>query len=277
MRARHPWFRTLIPVLALGLAGLDVHAQEPDPGEWLERCRSERSWGDSRERVCEVREVTLAAGPLTVDGRQNGGVSVQGWDQDGIRVLALVSVQTRTEAQARADAQAIRIRTDNRTVRAEGPDRDGRGGWSVSYRVFVPRATDLSLRANNGGIRVADVRGRIGMETHNGGISLMGLAGDVRGRTQNGGLDIRLDGDRWQGEGLNVETQNGGVTLAIPRDYSARLETGTVNGGMRIDFPVTVQGEVGKRIDTRLGEGGAPIRAVTTNGGVTVRTRGGGR
>ena len=53
--------------------------------------------------------------------------------------------------------------------------------------------------------------------------------------------------------------------------YSAHLETGTVNGGVDIDFPVTVQGKIGRRITTDLGKGGATIRLITTNGGVDIR------
>jgi hypothetical protein len=46
-----------------------------------------------------------------------------------------------------------------------------------------------------------------------------------------------------------------------------------VNGGMDINFPITVQGNIGRRLTTQLGNGGASIRAITTNGGVTIRRR----
>ena len=43
---------------------------------------------------------------------------------------------------------------------------------------------------------------------------------------------------------------------------------------MNIDFPVTVQGHFnGHRIETDIGGGGPTIRAVTTNGPLTVRRR----
>jgi hypothetical protein len=34
-----------------------------------------------------------------------------------------------------------------------------------------------------------------------------------------------------------------------------------------------VQGSIGRRLTTQLGNGGATIRAVTTNGGVTIHRR----
>ena len=82
-----------------------------------------------------------------------------------------------------------------------------------------------------------------------------------------------LTGDTWEGAGLDLRTTNGGVRLRIPEDYSARLETGTVNGGIDIDFPVTVQGRIGREFSTTLGDGGPLVRAETTNGGVRI-TRG---
>ena len=84
---------------------------------------------------------------------------------------------------------------------------------------------------------------------------------------------MELVGDFWDGTGLDVETRNGGVKLEIPEGYSAELETGTVNGRVSIDFPVTVQGQIGRQIRATLGAGGAPVRVRTTNGGVTVSHR----
>ena len=49
----------------------------------------------------------------------------------------------------------------------------------------------------------------------------------------------------------------------VPEGYSARLETGTTNGGMTVDFPVTVEGRIGRRLTTDLGTGGPPVTVVT--------------
>ena len=239
---------------------------------WAERCRG---WGsDDRARFCEVREETIPArgGTITVDGGQNGGIEVTGWDRNEIRVRAKIQVQAEDEEEARDLAKEIRIETGS-VIRAEGPPSRRRAGWSVSFEVTVPRRSDLSLETHNGGIQIAGVEGRMDFSALNGGIHLSEVGGDVRGSTTNGGLHIELAGDRWSGTGLDVSTTNGGITLALPRDYSARLETGTVNGGMDFEFPITIQGSLRKRITTTLGSGGPMVRAVTTNGGVRVVRR----
>jgi DUF4097 and DUF4098 domain-containing protein YvlB len=119
------------------------------------------------------------------------------------------------------------------------------------------------------------VTGNMRFDTTNGGVRLQDIGGRVNGETRNGGLNVMLSGNRWEGEGLDVETSNGGVTMAIPDGYNAELETRTVNGGLRIDFPITVQGELtGRRgLSTTLGSGGPLVRARTTNGGVKITRR----
>jgi len=64
--------------------------------------------------------------------------------------------------------------------------------------------------------------------------------------------------------------------LSVPENYSARLETGTVNGHVSTDFPVTVQGRISKELSMDLGSGGPTVRAMTTNGGVRLKRAGAG-
>jgi DUF4097 and DUF4098 domain-containing protein YvlB len=251
---------------------------------FAQRERSERdakdltcndNWDRGRPQNCVIKEQTIPAsgGTITVDGKKNGGVSVKGWDRGEIFVRAKIQAWGDTEAEAQALTGQIRIETGGGRIHAEGPSMSGEQGWSVSFEVFVPHNSNLTLKTHNGGVSIADVRGQIEFEALNGGVSLKRLAGSVKGHTVNGGLSIELTGNRWDGEGLNVKTTNGGVSMRIPENYSARLETSTVNGGMKIDFPITVQGKIEREISTDIGSGGTTIRATTTNGGVTVRRK----
>lgn len=253
----------LVALLASPALAQQVRTVEDDP--WCD----DSGWGDG-ERYCEVREITLPVRDLiAVDARPNGGIRVEGWDRNEIQLRAKVQGHADTESEARDIVSRISLETGG-TIGADGP-RTGRGeGWSVSYRLMVPARSNLDLSSVNGGITIAGVAGRIEFRTTNGGVHLTRLEGDVRGRTTNGGLDIELGGTSWEGEGLDVRTTNGGVKLQVPEGYSARLESGTVNGPLRIDFPITVQGRIDRKIDVTLGEGGKTIRAFTTNGGVTI-------
>lgn len=230
--------------------------------------------GGDRASHCVIKEQMVAAGgAITVDGRLNGGVTVKGWDRNEIFVRAKIQTWADTDAEAQALAGQIRIETGGANIHAEGPETRDHRGWAVSFEVSAPRNSNLSLKAHNGGIGVSDVRGQIEFNTMNGGVSLRRLAGNVKGQTMNGGLSVDLAGNGWDGEGMDVRTTNGGVTLSIPENYSARLETGTVNGGLKTDFPITLQGEVKRELSLDLGSGGQTIRAMTTNGGVSIKRK----
>ena len=209
-----------------------------------------------------------------MDAGQNGSISVTGENRRDVQVRADRARLGRRRGRGRAHRGRSHVRSDG-VLRAEGPEQRGRSGWSVSYEVLAPREIDLTLETHNGGITVANVRGELAFEARNGGISIDSVAGNVRGRTTNGGVDATLAGDTWDGAGLDLRTTNGGVRLRVPDDYSARLETGTVNGGIDIDFPVTVQGRIGREFSTTLGDGGPLVRAATTNGHVTSLARSG--
>jgi len=252
-----------ILIAAMCVAPMAAPAQEKtmscdDGGRW------------ERGHYCEMREATApAGGALDVDAGTNGGITIKGANRGDILIRSRVEAYQDTESESRQMTAAVRVETSSGRVRATGPTAT-RHGWSVSYEIFVPATTSLTLRTHNGGISIAGVQGRTQFEAVNGGVTLVNLAGSVEGHTTNGGLHLELASDHWEGEQCNVSTTNGGVHIQVPANYSAHLETGTVNGGVRIDFPVTVQGEINRQIAVDLGSGGKLVRAVTTNGGVRV-------
>jgi hypothetical protein len=234
-------------------------------------CRD--NWNnDKRANHCEIKEQTLAASESTidVDGKMNGGVSIKGWERNEILMRARIQSVGPTQAEADELAKQITIETAGSKIFASGPPNRNDHWWSVSYEIFVPRRSNLSLKTNNGGIAISDVSGRLEFSALNGGVSLRRIGGNVKGGTTNGGLNVELSGERWDGEALDVNTTNGGVSISIPENYSAHLETGTVNGHLNVDFPVTVQGNITRELAVNLGSGGATIRAMTTNGGVKI-------
>lgn len=259
--------RTIRSLALLAIVSTAATAQAPDSNNgcgdgW-------HSWPRGHH-VCEVRDVTLpSSGALSVDATPNGGIHVTGSDRSDVAVRAVVHAWGRNEDDARALAAKVVVHTDGE-IRAEGPSQFGRTGWSVDYAISAPHKTDLHLQSTNGGIRIEQVRGNLDFETTNGGVHLDDVAGNVRGHTTNGGVDVTLTGARWDGKALDVSTTNGGVRLRVPKGYSARLEARTVNGGLNVDFPVTVQGRIRHEISATLGGGGALVHAETTNGGVHV-------
>lgn len=262
---------TLLSLAVLGFATGAAAQKRSDGGM---QCREGRDDGRLYSH-CEIKEQTLpAGGAISVDAGRNGGVSVKGWERNEILVRSKIETRAPTKVEADQLAGAVRIDTAALNIRADGPEPRDDYEWYVSYEVFVPRRSDLSLQAHNGGVSITDVNGRIDFKTLNGGVNLVRVGGHVSGNTTNGGVNVVLSGVRWEGEELNVKTTNGGVNLLMPDNYSAHLETGTVNGNVSSDFtmnvPLTERGRLPKDISVDLGSGGPTIRATTTNGGVRV-------
>jgi len=273
---RGPALVAALTALVLAPLSAPVQAQESRGASDRDDRRAECPDGsdnDDLERHCEVRETRLrsSGGRIAVDGRENGGVRVRGWDGDSVLVRAIVQTRAESEQEAVTLAKGVRVETAGGTIRADGPATRGRASWWVSYEIFVPRRTNLDVDTHNGPISVRDVSGQMELSAVNGPLTLTRVGGDVRGRTQNGPLTIELSGSKWEGAGLDAETSNGPVAISIPENYSGHLVTGTTNGPMRVDFPVTLQGKIGRRLETDLGSGGAPIRAITTNGPLVVK------
>jgi hypothetical protein len=231
-------------------------------------CDDGWSGGRRTVTVCEVRELTLpVTDALSIDGGGNGAVTVTGRDQNEIGVRAQVRAWARNDDAARAILDEVTIDTD-RGLRADGP-RGRNAAWSVAFEVMAPRNTELSIESVNGAIAVADMRGDLDFDAVNGRVSLSNVTANVHGSTVNGAIGIEFDSGSIAGDVFDVRTTNGAVELKLPEGFSARLEVETVNGGIHVDFPVTVQGRIDRRaLSTTLGDGGPLLRVRTVNGAV---------
>ncbi len=239
----------------------------------------EGNWSSGgRVSVKDLRETTVGATSLLeVDGMKNGGISIKGENRGDILIRACVQASGTSEQEANATLSNTRIET-NGVIKAVNYTEDAK--YSVSYEILVPVQTSLKLTAHNGGISISSVEGTLNFETKNGGVSLKDISGDVKGMTKNGGVSVKLSGNSWRGNGLEVETKNGGINLLLPSNYSANVETGTVNGGFKSDFTelkVPEKDENGrwyrpKKVNASINGGGAKIRVVTTNGGVNIKS-----
>jgi DUF4097 and DUF4098 domain-containing protein YvlB len=275
MRARHYMMYGLAVVLSAAAPRAALHAQaaRADDAEWLRQCQRNDWERSDRAHVCDIRVERLPhPATLTVDGGENGGVTIMGWDGDSVVMHALVRATGQSPDEAHDLASHVKISSGDGRIHADGPAAGRHEEWSVSYRIFVPRHSDLAIETLNGPMSVEKVTGHLTLKTVNGPLSLTQVGGDVHARAENGPIDVALNGARWDGKGLDAESENGPVELILPANYAAHLETGTENGPMDVHFPLTLQGDLDTRhLSMDIGGGGPPIHLTTTNGPVTLR------
>ena len=119
--------RSVLVVALVATAGISGTAQKLDKIKAKDgslSCRNQNQYNDRLVGNCEIREQTLAlrGSPIAIDGRQNGGVSVKGWDQNQVLVRARVQTGAPTEAEAEALSKEIRIETTGAKIFASGPE-----------------------------------------------------------------------------------------------------------------------------------------------------------
>jgi hypothetical protein len=167
---RITWLKLGLSMAALCLMGLSGLASRQSNHSHSLACDDQ--WSDSNKaQHCEMRETTVpAGGVLSVDGQRNGGISIKGADRSDVLVRARVQSRANTDAEAQAITTQIKVETGGQRIYASGPEMAGDRNWSVSYEILVPRQSDLSLNAHNGGISISDVRGQINFTTQNGGV-----------------------------------------------------------------------------------------------------------
>jgi Toastrack DUF4097 len=235
-----------------------------------DNCSARNFHDNDLASYAEMKEQRLpAASTNSINPGANGSIRVHGWNQGDVLVKACVQAAAPSDSEARALASQISIAQGPGQIEPSGPSTNDERHWNVSYEVWVPTASNLNLKANNGSIHVETVQGEIRFHTSNGSVHLSDVGGDVDGSTTNGSLNIDV-GTGWKGAGLRAETTNGSVNLNLPENFSARVEASTVNGRVHVDFPVTVSGEIGRNMSFQLGSGGPTIHASTVNGSVHI-------
>ncbi|HEY2018747.1 MAG TPA: hypothetical protein VGH38_34820 [Bryobacteraceae bacterium] len=258
--------------LAVSIGGVPLLAQMQDNSEKQMTC-SNGGYGGDRARHCEIREQSLPSiGRLTVDASPNGGATVKGWLRGDVLVRARVEASGENEGAAAIVASRVMVDGSGGQVRASGPESTDNSGWSVTYEIFVPQTSDVTLKTRNGGLSISDVRGQIHFDTQNGGVHLKRVGGEVSGATVNGGIDVELVGAMADWRQMELSTRNGGVTVAMPAHYSARVQAETGMGRIQSDFPMPPNIDTrARQLDFNVGAGGPPIHITTGNGGIRLK------
>ena len=213
---------------------------------------------------------TLDAGGVNVLDVHNLAGPVRVVATDGDRIV----VRARISDGLRATGHSVARVDDRVVVRGSCPVFGGE--WcSVKYTIEVPRALDVTIRAD-GRIEVFGIDGDVRAGTDQGGITLDHLAGDVRADTDQG----RVEGTRLSGSSVRASSDQGRVELSFA-ESPRRVEADSDQGGVEIILPDdegvafrtdtgTDQGRVSDPIRQDPGSD-RTIKAHSDQGNVTVR------
>ena len=246
---------------------------------------------------------------LSLENR-NGRIHLEAWDRAEIQLKVTKRVKGWGLDDAEGILKEIKVEQVHEegtlTIRTVRPNHWR--GWgrsaSVRYEIKLPRRMNVETTSsngrvyasgiegkqrystNNGGIQVQGSKGSLKAETVNGAIEIDGASGVLEAQTKNGSIRIQDIRGRLQAKTTNgrvrasfstppdgevaLNTKNGSVRLTLPPQTHANVVARTVVGSIATDFPLVVQGEIGKRLEGKLGEGGLPITISTVNGSIRI-------
>ena len=211
----------------------------------------------------------------------NGRITVEGTDGTEVVVEGHKSAKARSDEGARELLAKLEIREEvgDTTVRVESrpPRLSGFSSHEIEWTVKAPKGVVLDLRTTNGGVRLSELANEVHAKTTNGGVRGERLGSSVvEASAVNGGIELELTKPLDENGSIDMETVNGGVTLALSPDSKATIEARCVNGGVTVDEVTVKRDDQGnaneferrRRLNATMNGGGAKVRMSTTNGGV---------
>jgi Putative adhesin len=150
------------------------------------------------------------------------------------------------------------------------------GNWwhghhaKINFDVQVPRGVRFHALTTNGAVHCVNLESVVEAATTNGDVEVS-TSEWASARTTNGGVRVAMGNAKWSGE-LELTTTNGSVDVTLPASAEFKVDAATTNGGIRSDFPITVQGTFGpKTLSGTVGGGGRDLKVATTNGGIELK------
>jgi hypothetical protein len=231
-------------------------------------CMHGGDWGGTAFKASSTESRALAKnGHFSLDNT-NGRVEVTGWDEAQVKIEATKRAgsehaleQLKVEIEGEGDD--VRVRT--RYPRGHFFGGSGR----VDYVVHVPRTARVDVETVNGRVEVSDVAAAVEAKTVNGSVEVRDAVGEVEASAVNGSVEASLSRVDAQGRS-RLHATNGSVRLTLPPDVNAEIEASTVNGGIGCDFDLDGGSKSRRRLEGRIGTGGARFDLGTVNGSVNI-------
>jgi hypothetical protein len=263
------------------------HRDEP-----VASCSDLRVNFESRRAIFQSEQRTISkaeASTLRIQAESNGGLQVEGWDNDNYSVTLCKAADP--DGDAEAVLSKIHLTFQNGELGVSGPS-SSRDRWTAHLLIKSPRAASLDLQVNNGPMGLFHVDGEVKVRAHNGPITvkactanldltaengpvtLEGNSGKLRVDAQNGPVTVSLKGTTWTGSGIEAHANNGPLTLRIPSGYQSGVLVES-DGNSPFHCHVSVCSEGRKtwednRKSIEFGSGPTRIHLSTVNGPISI-------
>ncbi|MEO6806196.1 MAG: DUF4097 family beta strand repeat-containing protein [Edaphobacter sp.] len=135
----------------------------------------------------------------------------------------------------------------------------------------------LNLRSSDGHLRVRDASGTIETRGSDGNQNIAGSFTSLHLHSSDGSIHVELaDGSHLSADS-SIESDNGSVTLRLPKNFPAELSVSTSDGSIQSTLPLVVdgynsKGSSGHSIRGKFNGGGSLLTIHTSDGSVHLDT-----
>jgi len=217
----------------------------------------------------------------------SGDVNVTGYEGETVLVLAYKEGR---------DADKLWVEDssggNNVDVRARYPENCNCNA-SIRFEVKVPRngnykfdaissvSGDVEVTSVNGDLRAKSVSGNVTVKGVTGAVNANSVSGNVHvgenngsvsGKSTSGNVEVEILQLSGSGD-LEFASVSGNVRVKLPANLDADVRMSTLSGGLKTDFPLTIEEPEhgpGRRATGRIGGGSRNLKLSSTSGSVSL-------
>jgi len=233
-------------------------------------------------------------GTVTLIGAPQGSITIEGWPQSEVSVIADIELKAETEEDLNRlatvngfvldeDLNHVRILTTGthdkvfmRRAAKNFPKKLLGLPWKVDYRIRVPAVTDLEINAGRGPINFKGVEGAIRLSATESETELTLTGGTISVTVATGNVALKIPVRSWRGSGADVRVAMGRVAVELPAGFNGDIDAEILRVGKIENSFTELQsrersGITDRMVRARAGAGGAFFKFTVGDGTITIR------
>ncbi len=218
------------------------------------------------ETVWHTETIPVAL-PARLEAETSGGfITVSSHDQNEITIHISVKKDGRYLSEGEEVPVEVNINEDTHSVEIDSRVT-GRSRWfrigpgiTISYRIYVPRQTEVHAKTSGGSVTASDIDHPVSLITSGGPVTVSNVTGDVLARTSGGPISISdVIGN------VTARTTGGGIRVT---DASGKMNLRTSGGPINLTH-------LSGSIEARTSGGSISADIVSLQEHLTLKTSGG--
>lgn len=219
----------------------------------------------------------------------SGDVIVNGYEGQAIVVTAIKSGRDREKVniEDRSTGNVVDVRVDY-------PDRCDNCDVEVRFEVKVPRniaykfnsfssvsgnvsvtgvTGDLTAKTVSGETTVNNVSGTVNATSVSGEVRVGKVEGTVSAKSTSGDVEVEILSLEGSAGAMEFSSVSGDVRVKLPGNLDAEVKLSTMSGGLKTDFPLTIEESkygTGRKANGRIGSGSRNLKISTISGDVSL-------